>query len=79
MDKELPNTQQRMVAANYRLQHQDKRVVLHKICNFQLFLKFEHSKKISCGSPFAKMPKMIDFSCLGNLRLRCLRSLLSSY
>ena len=67
MDKELLKTRQIMVAANFRLPQRDYPVILHKICNFQPFLKFELCKKCSCGPPFAKMPKMTDFSCLGNL------------
>ena len=41
------------------------------------FLKFQLSKTFSCGPPFAKMPKMSDFLCLGSLRLRCVRSVVS--
>ena len=50
-DKEMLITQEIMVAANFRLQYRDQRDTLHKICNFEPFLKFE----ISCGSPFARL------------------------
>ena len=63
-------TYQITVAANYRLQHRDRRVIFHNTWHFhQLFLKFEFSKKFSCGPPLDRMPQMTDFSCLGNLRL----------
>ena len=62
------------VVANFQLRHRDRRLILHKICHFQPFLKFQVSKIFSCGPPFAEMPKMSDFSCLGNLQLRCVRN-----
>ena len=70
-------TRQILIAAKFRLQNRDRRLILHKICHFQPFLKFELSKKFPCGPPFAKMPKMSDFSGLENLRLRCVQCLVS--
>ena len=70
-------TLQVLVAANFPLQHRHQRVILHKICHFEPIPKFELSEKFSCGSPFAKMPKMTDFSCLGKLRSRCVGSVIS--
>ena len=70
-------TRQILVAANFPLQHRDQRVIFHKICHFEPIPKFELSEKFSCGPPFPKMPKMTDFSRLGNLRLRCVGSVIS--
>ena len=66
-----------MVVANFGLRHRDQRLILQKICHFQPFLKFGVSKTFSYGPPFAEMPKMSDFSCLGNLRLRCVGTVVS--
>ena len=65
-------TQQIGVVANFRFQHRDHSMILHQICHFQPFVKFQVYKNFSCGPPFAKMPKLSDFSCLGCLRLLCL-------
>ena len=71
MGKETIISRQIVVVAIFGLRHRDQRLILQKISYFQPFLKFGVSKNCSCGPPFAEMPKMSDFSCLGNLRLRC--------
>ena len=71
LDKETFISRQIVVVAIFGLRHRDQRLILHKICHFQPFFKLGVSKHFSCGPPFAEMPKMSDFSCLGNLRLRC--------
>ena len=73
LDKEEPISPQERGAASFWLQHRDQHLILQIICHFEPFWKFELSKKISCGPPFAKMPKMTDFSCLQNLLLRSVR------
>ena len=70
-------TQQIGVIATLGLLHRDQRLILHQICYFQPFVKLQLSKMFSCGPPFAKMPKMSDFLCLGNLRLPCLGTAVS--
>ena len=67
-------TQQILIVAKFRLQNRDRHLILHKLYHFQPFLKFQLSKKFSLGSPFAKMPKMTNFSCLENQLLRCVGS-----
>ena len=54
----------------------DSIVILHKLRHFQEIFKFDLSQKIFMWSPFAKMPKMTVFSCLGNRLLRCVRSVI---
>ena len=66
-----------IVIATIPLHHRNQRLILHKICHFQLFVKLKLSKKISWGPPFAKSQKMSDFSGLGNGRLRCVGSIVS--
>ena len=56
-----------LIAAQFPLHTRHGRFILHKIGHFQPFLKIELSKKFSWGPPFAIMPKMTDFSCLGSL------------
>ena len=70
----MPITQQMFIATKFRLRNRDRRLMLHKICHFQPFLKFLLSIKFSWGPHFAKMPKMTDFSCLGNQLPRCVGS-----
>ena len=69
--------QQIIVTATFPMHHPHQRLILHKICHFQPFVKLKLSKKFSTGPPFAKMPKMSHFSGLGNWRLRCVRSIVS--
>ena len=69
--------QQIIVTATFPLHHRHQRLILHKICHFQPFVKLKLSKYFSLGPPFAKMPKMSQFSGLGNGRLRCVRSIVS--
>ena len=64
LKREMLITWQILMAAKFRLQNRHRRLILHKICHFQPFPKFELSKKFSWGPPFAKMPKITDFSCL---------------
>ena len=66
--KEMLITYKIGVAANFGLQHRNQRPILHQICHFLPFVKFQLSKIVSCDPPFGKMPKVSDFSCLGNLR-----------
>ena len=70
-------TGQKMVAATLPLHHRDQRLILHNICHFQPFLKFQLSNNFSCSPPFAKMPKISDFLGLGFQRLRCVPSIVS--
>ena len=71
--KEMLITRQIMLVANFRLRHRHRRLILHEICHFQPFVKVQVSKNSSC----AKIPKMSNLSCLGNLRLRCVRTVVS--
>ena len=66
-----------IVTAIFPLHHPHQRLILHKICHFQPFVKLKLSKKFSWGPPFAKKPKMSDFSGLKNGRLRCVRNIVS--
>ena len=63
--------------ATFALHDRFKRLVLHKICHFQPFVKLKLSKNFSLGQPFAKMPKMSHFSGLGNGQLRCVCNIVS--
>ena len=56
-----------LMAAQFPLQNRHRRLILHKLGHFQPFVKMELSKKFPWGPPFAIMPKMTDFSCLGSL------------
>ena len=83
MDKEEPIWKQRRVEANFRLQHRHSKqsllfLLLLLLFLLLLFLEIELCKKFLCGPPFAKIPQMTDFSGLGNRRLRCVRSTVSS-
>ena len=69
--------QQIIVAATFLMHHRHQRLILHKICHFKSFVKFQLSIKFSCGTPPAKMSKISQFSGLGNGRLRCVRSIVS--
>ena len=42
-------TRQILMAAKFRLQNGHRRLILHKICHFEPFPKFEHSIKFSWG------------------------------
>ena len=74
---EMLITRQVIVTATFPLHHPDHRFILHKICHFQPFLKFQLSNNFSRGHPFAKMPKMTNFSSLGYRRLRYVHSIAS--
>ena len=65
------------VTATFPLHHRHQRLILHKICHFQPFVKLKLSKTFSWGRPFAKMQKNEPFSGLRNGRLRCVRSIVS--
>ena len=69
--------QQIIVTATFPLHHRHQRFILRKICHIQLFVKLKLFKYFSWGPAFAKMPKMSQFSGLGNGRLRCVRSIVS--
>ena len=75
-DKNTHSSQIR-VTATFPLHHGHQRLVLHKICHFQPFVKLKLSKKVSWDPPFDKIPKRSHFSGLGNRRLRCVRSIVS--
>ena len=64
-----------VVTATSPLHHRHQRLILHKICHFQPFVKLKLSNKFSWVPPFAKMPKMSNLSALGNGRLRCVDSI----
>ena len=59
--KDMLHTRQIVVVGNFRLRQREGRLILHKICYFQPFLKFQVSKNFSSGLPFAEMPKMSNF------------------
>ena len=69
--------QQRIVTATFSLHLRHQRLILHKICHSQPFVKLKLSKKVSCGPPFAKKRKMRDSLGLGNGRLRCVCNIVS--
>ena len=69
--------QQIIVIATFLLHHRHQRLILHKIGHFQPFVKLKLARKFSWGPSIAKMPKMSHFSSLGNVRLRCVRSIVS--
>ena len=71
MDIEIVITRQILIAAKFCLQSCDRCLILHKIGHFQPFPEFQLSKKFSWRPPFAKIPKLTNFSCLGNYLLRC--------
>ena len=77
LDIKMLITIQMMVASARPLHHRDQSHILHKMCHFQPFVKFQLSKHFSCGTPFARMPKMAGFSGLRNQRLRCEASIVS--
>ena len=70
-------TQPIVVTATSPLHHGHQRLILHKICHFQPFVKLKLSNKFSWVPPFAKTPKMSNLSALGNGRLRCVDSIAS--
>ena len=53
--------QQTIVTAIFPLHHRHQRLILHKICHFQPFVKLKLSKKFSWGPPFAKNAKNEPF------------------
>ena len=59
--------QQLIVMATFPLHRRHQRLILHKICHFQPFVKLKLSKKVLWGPPFAEMPKMSHFSGLEKL------------
>ena len=69
--------QQIITTATFPLHHRHQRLILHKICHFQPFVKLKLSKKLSWGPPFAKMEKMSHFPGLKNGWLRCVGSIVS--
>ena len=69
--------QQIIVTATFLIDHPHQRLILHKICHFQPFVKWKLFKKNFIGSSFAKLPKKSHFSGLGNGQLRCVRSIVS--
>ena len=66
-----------LITATFPLHHCHQRLILHKICHFQPFVKLKLSKKFSWGVPFAEMPNMSDFSGLRIGRQPCVRSIVS--
>ena len=46
--------QQIIVTATFLLHHRHQRLILHKICHSQPFVKLKVSKKFSWGPPFYK-------------------------
>ena len=66
-----------VVTATSPLHPRHQRLILHKVCHFQPFVKLKLSNKFSWVPPFAKMPKMSHLSALGNGRLRCVGSIVS--
>ena len=69
--------QQIIVIATFLLHHRHQRLILLKIGHFQPFVKLKFSRNCSWGPSIAKMQKMNHFSSLGNVRLRCVRSIVS--
>ena len=69
--------QQIIVTVTFPLHNRHQRLILHKNCHFQPFVKLKLSKKFSWGPPFAEMPKMSHFLGLANERLRCVKSIVS--
>ena len=53
--------QQIIVTATFPLHHPHQRLILHKRCHFQPFVKLKLSKNFSWDPPFAKMTKMTPF------------------
>ena len=69
--------QQIIVTATFPLHHPYQRLILHKRCHLQPFVKLKLSKNFSWDPLFAKNPKMSHFSGLGNGQLRYVRSTVS--
>ena len=67
--------QQIIVTATFPLRHPHQRLILHKICHFQPFVKLKLSKNNLMGSPFCYDAKISNLLGLGNGRLRCVRSI----
>ena len=67
--------QQILIIATFPLHHRHQHLILRKICHSQPFVKLKFSKKFSWGPPLAKMPKISQFSGLGNGWPRCVRSI----
>ena len=53
--------QQIIITATFPLLNRYQRIILHKICHFQPFVKLKLSKIFSWGPPFAKMQKNEPF------------------